>query len=643
VSSVSSVSSALATGIIYDGFDYDATNNPPLGSGPSAVAGAFGKWIYQGNNVVEPRIYGGSLSYTGLPTSIGNKVQLDNNNGLATGADGSRLYLGTLDKASVPTLYYSFVTSIPSSTNTNQNGAFFAGFDNLTAGTAYSTFAGLFVRQNAGDTSNVDLGISTSGSANKAWVSNLPEDTPLFVVASFTFQGLSTLDVFTDPTAIPFAEPGTHAAVSGSPDASPATTVTNFYLRGNLGQPQAIKVDELRIGTSFADVAAHQLYWDANGATAGSGGTAPTGDWDGTTANFNTDATGGDAGTIVAAPSAFDSVSFSAANEGTGAYTVNVAGTQSTGTVQVNVGDVTFANGTLAVGRFDVATGAGATVSSSMAGGPTGVTKAGAGTLTIAGASTYTGETRVVAGTLALANNLTSSSAVIVTGGTLELTAGGGSSRVIKTGAVSITGSGRIDLGDNKLITTTVPGTANASGIYNGLQGMVQSAYNFGAWDMPGLTTSQENAGQNAGPLSGTTTIGVATAEQVLFIGPTDTALFMGQTVTGAMTIAMYTYAGDVNFDGLVDGADYGTLDNWIQFPGTDGYANGDVNYDGIIDGADYGVLDNTIQLQGAPLPGVNGASAQVGAVSAVPEPASLLAAAAVGAGVFAARRRRRR
>jgi len=198
---------------------------------------------------------------------------------------------------------------------------------------------------------------------------------------------------------------------------------------------------------------------------------------------------------------------------------------------------------------------------------------------------------------------------------------------------LTLSAGSRFDLSANKLVLRAMPvGSADGSGNYDGVQGLVQRAYNFGAWDQPGLTTSQETAGQTAGPLSGTTTIGVATAEQVLFIGPTETATFMGQTVTGASVIAMYTYAGDVNFDGLVDGADYGTLDNWIQFPGTSGYANGDVNYDGIIDGADYGVLDNTIQLQGPPIP-VNEPAGAVAAVAVVPEPVAggfaLLAAAA--------------
>jgi hypothetical protein len=83
----------------------------------------------------------------------------------------------------------------------------------------------------------------------------------------------------------------------------------------------------------------------------------------------------------------------------------------------------------------------------------------------------------------------------------------------------------------------------------------------------------------------------------------------------------MYTYAGDGNLDGVIDGGDYGIIDNNVQIPGAFGYANGDFNYDGVIDGGDYGVIDNNIQSQGPPFP----ISAPVGlsAVTAVPEPAA--------------------
>ena len=73
-------------------------------------------------------------------------------------------------------------------------------------------------------------------------------------------------------------------------------------------------------------------------------------------------------------------------------------------------------------------------------------------------------------------------------------------------------------------------------------------------------------------------------------------------TVNATDVLVKYTYGGDANLDGLLDGADYGLIDNYIQFPGTTGWGNGDFNYDGVIDGADYGILDNAIQLQGPPV-----------------------------------------
>jgi hypothetical protein len=96
--------------------------------------------------------------------------------------------------------------------------------------------------------------------------------------------------------------------------------------------------------------------------------------------------------------------------------------------------------------------------------------------------------------------------------------------------------------------------------------------------------------------------LGSAPAADALFIAPGETALFSGLTVFAEDLLVKYTYGGDANLDGLIDAADYGQIDNWIQFPGTTGYFNGDFNYDGVIDAADYGIIDNSIQLQGPPV-----------------------------------------
>jgi hypothetical protein len=82
----------------------------------------------------------------------------------------------------------------------------------------------------------------------------------------------------------------------------------------------------------------------------------------------------------------------------------------------------------------------------------------------------------------------------------------------------------------------------------------------------------------------------------------------------------------------LIDGGDYGVIDNNVQIAGASGYHNGDFNYDGVIDGGDYGIIDNNIQSQGAPFP--TSGSLALDGVTAIPEPsvfgfASLIIAAA--------------
>jgi hypothetical protein len=181
----------------------------------------------------------------------------------------------------------------------------------------------------------------------------------------------------------------------------------------------------------------------------------------------------------------------------------------------------------------------------------------------------------------------------------------------------------QLNLNDNNLILRASGGAtvghADTNGAYDGVQGLVQRGYNFMAWDGNGIVTQTVPATEQ-----GITTLAVATPAEAFFIDPTDTMLWSGETVSGGDVLVMYTYAGDLNFDGLVDGADYGVIDNYVQFPGTDGYINGDFNYDGTIDGADYGIIDNTVQLQGPPI-GSGGALAgasALGGVTAVPEPA---------------------
>jgi hypothetical protein len=206
-----------------------------------------------------------------------------------------------------------------------------------------------------------------------------------------------------------------------------------------------------------------------------------------------------------------------------------------------------------------------------------------------------------------------------------------------RTGSIdnlTIAAAARFDLTDNNLVIRHgSAGTLGSSFLYNGLQGQVQRAYNSQSWNQPGLTTSMPAA------TTGLTTIGISTGAAMRGLAATETDTYGGQTIDGASVIAMYTYAGDANLDGLIDGGDYGIIDNNVTIAGASGYYNGDFNYDGVIDGGDYGIIDNNITAQGAPFP-VSG-SVGLSGVTAIPEPAACGLAILIAGAALGARRRR--
>jgi hypothetical protein len=251
-------------------------------------------------------------------------------------------------------------------------------------------------------------------------------------------------------------------------------------------------------------------------------------------------------------------------------------------------------------------------------------------TATWHGTAGHTGATTLVDGmTLVLDGSLTGTSLLTVDFATrINMTSG--ATKVIKAGSLNVTG--QIDLKDNKLITGTPAGSATG-GIYSGVQGLVQSGLAGGTWVGSGIITSEPDA------LNNMTTIGVATGAQILGLGPTDTALFAGQTINGQSTVAMYTYAGDLNLDGTINPDDYALISFNDPDPTATGYYNGDINYDGDINADDFAAIDFNFNNQGAPFP----TGSALGDVRAVPEPSVCGLALLLALAGSRSRKRRRR
>jgi hypothetical protein len=161
--------------------------------------------------------------------------------------------------------------------------------------------------------------------------------------------------------------------------------------------------------------------------------------------------------------------------------------------------------------------------------------------------------------------------------------------------ALNLNESAKLDLRTNSLI---VDYAAGGTSPFASLSSQIALARGVsGDWDgVAGITSSV------AATTSGLTTLGIAEAAANYGLSPSETIAVSGQTVDGTSVVIKYTYAGDANLDGVIDGGDYGVIDNFAQVPGAYGYFNGDFNYAGLIDGGDYGMIDNNIQAQGAVL-----------------------------------------
>jgi len=195
---------------------------------------------------------------------------------------------------------------------------------------------------------------------------------------------------------------------------------------------------------------------------------------------------------------------------------------------------------------------------------------------------------------------------------------------------------GTLDVGDNDVICQN----GNLTSIRLSLLG----GYSGGTWTgVNGINSS--NAAADTAHLHA---VGAIQNKS-----PTNQPLYPtldGQNSVTTDVLVRYTYYGDTNLDGKVDGSDYSRVDaaylaDRVNPTAMTGWYNGDFNYDGTVDGSDYTLMDNAFNTQGAQLaasidnPGAQATDLVAAGAAAVPEPSSLLLLA-VGAGALGRRRR---
>ena len=190
---------------------------------------------------------------------------------------------------------------------------------------------------------------------------------------------------------------------------------------------------------------------------------------------------------------------------------------------------------------------------------------------------------------------------LVVSGGTMRLTAGAGISKVnsiLISGGATLTG--KLDITNNPVNVDYTGGTSPLDSI----KASIRSAYNSGAWDANGVTSSQADSSNRA--------IGYAEASTLSSIP----AVF--GTVDADAVLLILTRYGDSNLDGSVTLADFNALANNFGSQDAD-WVQGDFDYDSQVGLADFNRLAGNFGLSasaGGPTP-----EDWSNLLSAVPEP----------------------
>jgi hypothetical protein len=216
-------------------------------------------------------------------------------------------------------------------------------------------------------------------------------------------------------------------------------------------------------------------------------------------------------------------------------------------------------------------------------------------------AGTYT----IPAGTSSGINHATLGSLSIAAGAKVVVTTPASETNrtLLTVGALSIAGTagnytGRLDLGGNDLDVRSSTLTA--------VTNLVQSGFALPAgapWTGTGIDSSAAAADSTH-----TTALGVI--QNGSLYSPGSAKTFDGTNPAATDILVKFTFTGDANLDGKIDGSDYSLIDTGYAAPGSTGWANGDFNYDSVVDGTDYALIDNAFNNQ-TPSLGVAALTAQ--------------------------------
>jgi hypothetical protein len=208
------------------------------------------------------------------------------------------------------------------------------------------------------------------------------------------------------------------------------------------------------------------------------------------------------------------------------------------------------------------------------------------GSVTIAGRNTGNG---ILTGSRILVRNF--SSLAVASGAVASFATASIHTNRMLVETTSLSVQGQLDLGGNDMIVHF--------GSLPAITSLLASGYANGNWTGDGIASLA--AANDTTHLTALGAISNNVGNGNALYGSVGQPLFDGQAPLAADILIKYTYYGDTNLDGTVDGSDYTRIDNAALLNLT-GWYNGDFNYDTLINGSDYSLIDNTYNTQGTAL-----------------------------------------
>lgn len=186
----------------------------------------------------------GSLSYTGLTTN-GNSVIFD-----GAGFD----CFSPITPTSAGTVYYSFLMNVSTMAGVSDaNGGYLAGFGESTTNLG----ATLWTKKIDDTSYNLGIEVRTANAANTTFDTNVYQTgQTYFVVVGYALNAATTSDDIVSLWVNPVVgSPEPSATITDTHAATDLNNVSYFFLRqDSTTETPAVQIDELRIGSAWADV-----------------------------------------------------------------------------------------------------------------------------------------------------------------------------------------------------------------------------------------------------------------------------------------------------------------------------------------------------------------------------------------------------